>query len=78
MGDAIERPFELRCPTCKEWTNINCTDEELFPKSLNRVCPHCSKPLNYYLPTSDVDGTLTLELAYSVEYRTRIMYKKTE
>lgn len=75
MNDIVERPFELRCPSCKKWTNIHCTDEELFPKSLNRTCPHCSEALNYYLPSSDMneDGTWVMELAHSVEYRRTII-----
>ena len=74
MDEIIERPFELRCPHCESWTNIHCTDEELGVKSLNRTCPDCGKALNWYLPSEiDETGTIILQMAYTVQYRRKII-----
>jgi hypothetical protein len=74
MEEFIERPFELRCPNCMKWTNIHCTDEELFPKSLNSICPHCTEVLNYYVPSiPDNNGDIVMKIAHSIVYRTTIV-----
>lgn len=70
----MDRPFELQCPSCGEWTNIFCTDEELLTKSLNKVCPHCLQALNYNLPGAmRKDGVYIVELAHPIVYRERII-----